>query len=734
MNRFELSKIRILDGEVLATIRVNDAYMDSLDLDRLLYAYFAPSGKKPKAAAPYGGWENMDSETHISGHTLGHLLSAMSMRCAAEGLFREKIGYIVSELASCQLQDGYLFTKPASIFDKLERGEGGGNPYYVMHKTFAGLFDAWRFAGNQLALEVLKKAADWLCARMSALTPEVKERVLTAEYGGMNEVLYQLYEVTKEQTHLRAARCFEQREMLKALASRRDILSGNHANTMIPKLVGSAKGFFVTGERMLLDAARNFWDLVVEEGRTFATGGNAESEHFADAHTLSRQIYDEPQETCNVYNMLKLTAYLFEATGEARYAEYAERALLNAILGSIDEGGTKTYFQFLHANAKKIFHSPQASFWCCCGTGMESFSKLQQLLCFEEGESIFFTIYQSLSLEHRAFRLSEEVDPWRRRADFTVHAGGKRKLCFRIPQWASSVRLTLNGESADFRAEQGFLCLSRQFVPGDRIAVEMEAGPRAVTTTDDSRSFSLCVGPFVLAAVGNRFERMNLLKGSCAEELAGKLRKTDEGYELETEGERLQMIPYAKVERNFYNVCFRLTSDYPAPDPAMRASVSSSAGDDGELPNIQESWLIRGFKPNLYLLHDGYAGIDRNGSQGGEFSMQKWGRFDHYAMDTGSVEYRWETPQRVSGVRLFFGQNTDDPHQPFVGDHALPAAGKLFGYEDNRGWTELASFRNLEDFIWESRFGTCLLRRLKLELEAQPGKKIGIQEWKVLND
>ena len=149
--------------------------------------------------------------------------------------------------------------------------------------------------------------------------------MLRTEYGGMNEALYELYNITGNDHYKTAAQYFDEIDLFKKLANNQDVLNGLHANTTIPKLTGALKRYTVLTENedyynslsdsekssleMYLKAAENFWQITVDH-HTYVTGGNSQSEHFHAADKIgydaTKSEYDASTtcETCNTYNML----------------------------------------------------------------------------------------------------------------------------------------------------------------------------------------------------------------------------------------------------------------------------------------------------------------------------------------------------------------------------------------------------------------------------------------------
>ena len=377
-----LPAVRLTGGPLKRAQDLDAAYLLSLEPDRMLAFYRQRAGLPPKAAA-YGGWDG--DGRNLTGHVAGHYLSAVSLMWAATGdaRFKERADYIVSELKEVQDRygDGYLgaLAHGREAFAALSRGEIDARPFdlnklwspwYTLHKTFAGLRDAYRHAGNRTALQVEIAFASWAERVLAPLDDEQVQRMLSTEFGGMNEVLADLYADTGERRWLALSYRFEHRAVLDPLKRHEDRLDGLHGNTQVPKLVGSAVRYGYTGDAGDYEAARFFWDRVVRH-HTFATGGHGKDEHFREPDRLGNIVDGRTAETCNVYNMLKLTRRLFALRPDVAYAEFQERALFNHILGSIDAAdGAMCYMVPVGRGVRREYQKMHADFTCCVGTGM----------------------------------------------------------------------------------------------------------------------------------------------------------------------------------------------------------------------------------------------------------------------------------------------------------------------------------------------------------------------------
>lgn len=506
-------------------------YILSLDSDKLLANFRINAGIETDST-PYGGWEN----SLIGGHTLGHYLSAISLSYAStfgtpdqKDDLLEKLNYIVDELYICQKRSktkkGFLWggkkinDNPESQFDCVERGETNIKteawvPWYTMHKIIAGLIDCYLYAGNETALEIASGLGDWTYSRVSRLSKIKRHKVLSVEYGGMNDCLYNLYEITRDEHHAIAAHFFDEQILVdKILDGGTDYLNRLHVNTTIAKVIGLANRFrILEGQKIkgkkigagdCYEAAKAFWQMVVDH-HSYITGGNSEWESFGLDDILDGERTECNCETCNTYNMLKLSQILFSISGEKKYLDYYENTFINAILSSQNpETGMTTYFQPMATGYFKVFADKYTKFWCCTGTGLENFSKLGNNIYYKLGNCLIVSMYFTSSVKwvERGVKLYQEANL--EHSDvvkFRLH--GNTTLAFRIPDWAGSYSLTVKGRDVDVREECGFLQYAGQ--DGDEIELKLERTIRAYSLPDDKDVYAFKFGPYVLSAdLGN---------------------------------------------------------------------------------------------------------------------------------------------------------------------------------------------------------------------------------------
>jgi len=518
---FALSQVRLLDGIFKDMMELNAKYLLSLDSDRLLHMFRVTAGL-PSKAVPLGGWEAPHME--IRGHTMGHYLSACALLYASTGdpAIKAKADAIVAELKQCQDAhgSGYLAAFPETLFDRLEAGQRVWVPWYTMHKIFAGLYDQYVHAGNQMAWEMLLKLTNWAKKRTDKLTPAQMAALLNVEFGGMNEVLYNIYAITKDPAHLELAHRFDHQAVLDPLANGRDQLAGLHANTQIPKVVGAARRYELTGDSWAHAAAKHFWDLVVHT-RSYATGGNSVNEHFGSANELAYTLGNTNHETCNTYNMLRLTRHLFQWTGDPAYADYYERALYNGILSTINpETGMKMYFVPMGTGYFKVFHTHDNSFYCCTGTGMESFAKLGDSIYFHQGRALYVNLFIASLLDWNELgvRIEQRTNfPVEAGTTLVIHCGQPAEfaLNIRVPSWAvNGVTVKYNGHELDCSAEPGsYLRIEHVWHDQDQLEIEMPMSLHTEPLPDKPDRVALMYGPLVLCGLLGKENMQTLTTG-----------------------------------------------------------------------------------------------------------------------------------------------------------------------------------------------------------------------------
>ena len=531
-----LGAVRVTGGPLKHAQEMDARYLLELEPDRMLAFYRDRAGLTPKGA-PYGGWDG--DGRNLTGHIGGHYLSAVSLMFAATGdaRFKERADYIVAELKEVQDAhgDGYLsaLVGGRDCFGRLARGEirsgsfdlnGQWSPWYTLHKTYAGLRDAYRHTGNRTALDVEVAFAAWAEGVLAGLSDAQLQHMMNTEFGGMNEVLVDLYADTGDERWLALSWKFEHRAFIQPLQRLRDNLAGKHGNTAVPKLIGSASRFIETGNPGDLIAADFFWDRVAHH-HSFATGGHGVDEYFGPPDELSDRVDGRTAETCNVYNMIKLTRQLFSVRPDALYADFHERALFNHILSSMDpEDGRTCYMVPVGRGVQREYQDMQRSFTCCVGSGMESHALHGDGVYYEDGERLWVNLYVPSTAEWRegGVRLAMETGfPEGETATLRLELEAPRAftLALRRPHWAGGgFGVKVNGAAVASPADPAgmefagrsqyqappsdvstYVEISRTWRSGDVVEVTLPKTLRMEEVPDNPGRVSFLWGPLVLA-------------------------------------------------------------------------------------------------------------------------------------------------------------------------------------------------------------------------------------------
>ncbi len=504
---FDLHLVRLLPGMELDRLNVNRGFLTNIEPDRLLHMFYVTAGL-PSSAKPYGGWEAPDNE--LRGHYTGHYLSACALISAQTGedALKDRAAGMIAQLAKIQSAhgNGYLSAFPESFFVRLRRLQPVWAPFYTYHKIMAGMLDNYDLHGNRQALDVARRMADWAVDYAEPIPDERWQKMLMTEFGGMNEVLYNLYTLTNEQRYEWLAHRFDHKWLFDPLADAKDTLTGVHGNTNIPKVIGAARRYELMGEPRYRRISTYFWDEITKR-RAYSTGGTTSNEDWMGepghlAHTLNGYT----EETCPTYNMLKLTRHLFTWLADAHIADYYERAYFNGILPTQHPvHGDKLYYTPLASGYWKLFGQIGYDFWCCTGTGSENFSKLGDSVYFHDDDGIWVNLFvpSEVRWPEKGVRLVQNTTfPEEERTTFTVHADRPVKLALRVhvPWWlqrGGSARL--NGKELDtFAGPSSWFVIERTWRDGDRLEVALPMTLHVDPMPDDDTSQTVMYGPLVL--------------------------------------------------------------------------------------------------------------------------------------------------------------------------------------------------------------------------------------------
>lgn len=491
-NAFPFPDVKLLDGPFKHARDLNIEVLLKYNVDRLLAPYRKVAGL-PQKAESYPNWSGLD------GHVAGHYLSAMAMNYAATGNeeCKKRMEYMLSELKEIQEANavnnaewglGYAggFPNSDSLWSAFKKGDfsiylSAWAPFYNLHKMYAGLRDAWLYTDNDLAKELFLNFCDWGISITSDLSDEQMETMLNMEHGGMNEVFADAYQISGEEKYLVAAKRYSHKKFLNPLSKGIDNLDNEHANTQIPKFIGFARIAELGGDEKYEKAGRFSWETITKN-RSLAFGGNSRREHFPGVESCGDYIADvDGPESCNSYNMLKLTEDLFRMQPSAHYADYYERTLFNHILSTQHpEHGGYVYFTTARPRHYRVYSTPNNAMWCCVGTGMENHGKYNQFIYTHSADSLFLNLFiaSELNWKDKNVSIRQETDfPYEERTKLTITQGTANfKLMVRYPEWVSkgALKISLNGKNVDYSAHpSSYISIDRKWEKGDVLEVEL---------------------------------------------------------------------------------------------------------------------------------------------------------------------------------------------------------------------------------------------------------------------
>jgi len=682
---FPLSRVTLLDGPFKANMGRTMAYLAFVDTERMLHTFRLNVGLASSAAA-LGGWETPTTE--LRGHSMGHLLSGLAQAYANTGdtALKAKGDYLVGELAKCQARasaagfnTGYLSAYPENFFDRLEALTAVWAPYYTLHKIMAGLLDQFLLTGNQQALTVLNAKAGWVFFRTGRLSQTQMQNVLRTEFGGMAEVLVNLYQITGDPNHLTAAQRFDHAQIFDPLASNQDRLSGFHANTQIPKILAAIREYHQTGIARYRTIAQNFWDIVLAH-HTYCIGGNSNGEFFQTPDAIASQLSDTTCEVCNTYNMLKLTRQLFFTDPtQTRYMDYYERGLFNQILGEQDPQsahGFVTYYTPLRPGGIKTYANDYNNFTCDHGSGMESQTKFADSIFFRSTDTLYVNLFiaSTVSWPEMGVTVRQDTafpDQLSTRLTVTTSAPRALPIKIRVPSWVQpGYRLAINGAVQSITATPGtYLTINRTWNNGDVIDVTMPAAIALDRTPDSATVQSVRFGGIVLAGAYGTTQLTNLplLTPSSIQPTS-----TPQEFTATADGAQVRLIPFYKMHHQRYSVYFR-TPGTPAPELVawyrFDETGGTSATDASGNPNGGPATLVGGAsfgagRVGNALRLDGSSGHARLPTgilaNVGDFTVAawvnlaaatQWSRIFDFGSGTGS--YMFLTPRSSAGGLRF---------------------------------------------------------------------------------
>ncbi len=525
---FPLQDVKLLESPFLQAQQTDLHYIMAMEPDRLLAPFLREAGLTPKAPS-YTNWEN----TGLDGHIGGHYISALSMMYAATGdtAIYNRLNYMLAELHRAQqaVGTGFIGGTPGSLqlWKEIKAGNiraGGFDlngkwvPLYNIHKTYAGLRDAYLYAGSNLAREMLIALTDWMIDITAGLTDQQMQDMLRSEHGGLNETFADVAAITGDKKYLELARRFSHKVILDPLIKDEDRLTGMHANTQIPKVIGYKRIAELSQDDKDWNhaaewdhAARFFWNTVVNH-RSVCIGGNSVREHFHPANDFSPMLNDiEGPETCNTYNMLRLTKMLYQDSPDSRFADYYERALYNHILASQepDKGGF-VYFTPMRPGHYRVYSQPETSMWCCVGSGLENHTKYGEFIYAHQKDTLYVNLFipSQLTWKEKGVSLVQETRfPDNGQVTLRIDKAPKKAftISIRQPEWADSSKgynLEVNGKEqpSATATNNGYLSVNRKWKKGDVITFTLPMQIKLEQIPDKENFYAFLYGPIVLAA------------------------------------------------------------------------------------------------------------------------------------------------------------------------------------------------------------------------------------------
>jgi uncharacterized protein len=506
---FPMTRVRLRAGIFQNGMEINRTYLHSLPNDRLLHMFRVTAGIA-SSADPVGGWEEPKSE--LRGHfTGGHYLSACALNYSSSGdeELKSKANALVAELAKCQKAtnaDGYLGAYPTEFYDRLRDHKKVWAPFYTYHKIMVGHLDMYLHCGNEQALDTAENMAGWVGKYLKPIGDDQWSKMQMVEHGGMNEALFNLYAVTGKEQYLALARRFDHKRFFDPLAGHRDELKGLHTNTNIPKVIGAARGYELTGDQRYREIADYFWHEITSQ-RAYCTGGTSNDEGWrTEPGKLASELGPAAEECCCGYNMLKLTRHVFGWTGEPQAMDYYERTLFNSRLGTQDRDGMLMYYLPLQPGMWKTFGTPFDSFWCCTGTGVEEFAKSNDTIYFHDAQGIYVNLFiaSEVNWPEKKIRLVQDTNfPEETGTTLTMKtkAPVQMPLHIRVPYWTGQgFAVSVNGEKQEVSATPStYVTLDRQWKDGDKIEVSLPMKLHVAPIPDNASLQAMMYGPLVLA-------------------------------------------------------------------------------------------------------------------------------------------------------------------------------------------------------------------------------------------
>ena len=659
MEAFHLNQVNLLDGPFKRAQETDLKYILDMDVDRLLAPYLIEAGLEP-AKEGYGNWEG----SGLNGHIGGHYLSALSMMYAATGSseLNEEIDYMLAELKRAQDANGngYLSGVPDGkvIWEEIAEGNIRSDyfslndrwvPLYNIHKIFAGLRDAYWYADKPEALEIWKSLSDWWLTMTNNLSDEQIQLMLKSEHGGLNEVFADLYKETGEAKYLVMAEKLSHKVLLDPLLLGEDHLTGMHANTQIPKVIGYERVAEESGKQDWHQAAVFFWDEVVNN-RSIAIGGNSVREHFHSKDNFRPMVTSEQgPETCNTYNMMRLSKELFLADEEVKYLDYYEKAQINHILSSQHPDGGFVYFTPARPRHYRVYSQPDQAMWCCVGSGIENHTKYGELIYSHKGDDLFVNLFIASELDwnEKGIQLTQTTSfPERESSELKLSLEESKSFSInlRIPSWIDGEMVVqVNGSEAPAQKLNGYLVLDREWNDGDVIELSLPMSIDFEQLPDGSNWVAFTSGPVVMAAVTDSTD----LDGLWADD--SRMGHVANG----------QFYPVAKaplIVSSKENLLDKVNRESPA-----QLTISQLYGDDKEMSLVP-----------FYQIHEARY-------------MMYWPYVDSAGLESLVAETASKEAERMALRKLTVDVVSPGEQQP-ESEHGFKGEDTWMGYSNERYW------------------------------------------------
>ncbi|MFE5212559.1 beta-L-arabinofuranosidase domain-containing protein [Streptomyces sp. NPDC056600] len=674
---FELGQVRLTASRWLDNQNRTLNYLRFVDVDRLLYNFRANHRLPTNGASANGGWDapSFPFRTHVQGHFL--TAWAQSYAVTGDTVCRDKATRMVAELAKCQANNaaagfgaGYLSGFPESDFTALEQRtlSNGNVPYYAVHKTLAGLLDVWRLIGSTQARDVLLSLAAWVDRRTGALSTAQMQAMLGTEFGGMNDVLADLYQQTGDARWLTVARRFDHASVFDPLAANQDRLNGLHANTQVPKWIGAVREFKATGTTRYRDIAGNAWKICVG-AHTYAIGGNSQAEHFRAPNAIAGYLNQDTCESCNTFNMLDLTRELYTLEPDrAEYFDYYERAWLNQMIGQqnpADSHGHVTYFTPLNPGGRRgvgpawgggTWSTDYNSFWCCQGTGLEMHTRLMDSVYFHNGDTLTVNLFvpSVLNWSQRGITVTQTTSypvGDTTTLQVTGNAGGTWPLRIRIPAWTTGATVSVNGAVQNIQATPGsYATLTRTWSAGDTVTVRLPMRVVVRAANDNPDVAAVTYGPVVLSGNYGNTTLTSLPRLDTA-----TLRRTNStslAFTATAGGSTVNLGPFHDAHGHNYTVYWNTGGGSGTPTGSVRLVNAAS----GMVLGVQDMSTADGGRAlqwddsgtadhNWEMITDGDAVRLRNVHSAKVLGVQDMSTADNATVlqwaDNGTADHRW---------------------------------------------------------------------------------------------